>query len=89
MRAEQASENRAVTADSKLALERVCVRAGTGKREVDATPVPRLAVEGAQAELAASRERRAAAESLFAATDPGGSELDFGAIDRLNQPPSR
>lgn len=73
-------------ADGELAgaLERV--RAATGTPEANATLVRRLAVEGAAAHLAAGRERRAAAETLFAAMDDGGFELDPGAIDRLNEP---
>jgi len=76
----------AVTADPELgeALERV--RAATGTREADATLVRRLAVEGAAAELRAGERRRGAVESLFAAMDGGGFDLDLGAIDRLNAP---
>ena len=44
----------------------------------------RLAVSGAEAELAAGRERRAATVSLFTAMDKGGFDLDLAAIDRLN-----
>jgi hypothetical protein len=78
----------AVTADAELghALERV--RAATGTREANATLVRRLAVEGAQAELRAGHERRAAAEALFALMDGGGFDLDLDAIDHLNLPPS-
>lgn len=74
----------AVTADPELgeALERV--RAATGTREADATLVRRLAVEGAAAELRAGESRRAAAESLFAAMDSGGFDLDLDSIDRVN-----
>ncbi|HEV7773800.1 MAG TPA: hypothetical protein VGO48_10990 [Conexibacter sp.] len=74
----------AVTADAELgrALERV--RAATGTREADATLVRRLAVEGAEAELGAGRDRRAAAEALFAAMDGDAFDLDLTAIDRLN-----
>jgi hypothetical protein len=77
----------AVTSDSELeeALERV--RALTGTDEAEATLVRRLAVEGARAELEASRERRAAVEALFAAMDNGGLGLDLAAIDELNTPP--
>jgi hypothetical protein len=77
----------AVTADPKLgeALQRV--RAATGTREADATLVRRLAVEGAEAELAAGRERRKAIEKFFAAMDAGGFDLDLEAIDRANMPP--
>jgi hypothetical protein len=76
----------AVTADPELtdALERV--RSATGTREADATLVRRLAVSGAQRELAAGSERRAAVEGLFAAMDGGGFDLDLDAIDRLNGP---
>jgi hypothetical protein len=77
----------AVTSDPELeeALERV--RAVTGTDEAEATLVRRLAVEGARAELEASRERRSAVEALFAAMDAGGFELDPAAIDELNAPP--
>jgi len=77
----------AVTSDPELeeALERV--RAVTGTEEAEATLVRRLAVEGAQAELEASRQRRGAAEALFAAMDSGGLDLDLAAIDELNAPP--
>ncbi len=44
-----------------------------------------LGREGA-ATLAAGRERRAAAEALFAMMDDGGFALDQGAIDQLNDP---
>jgi hypothetical protein len=75
----------AVTSDPELAgaLERV--RVATGTREADATLVRRLAVEGAQAELDAREQRRAAAEALLSAMDDGGFDLDLDAIDRLNQ----
>lgn len=75
----------AVTSDPELAgaLERV--RVATGTREADATLVRRLAVEGAQAELGARGQRRAAAEALLATMDDGGFDLDLDAIDRLNQ----
>jgi hypothetical protein len=77
----------AVTADLELgqALERV--RSATGTKEADATLVRRLAVEGAQAELQAGRERGEAVEALFAAMDGGGFDLDPAALDRLNRPP--
>jgi hypothetical protein len=76
----------AVIADGELAgaLERV--RAATGTREPDATLVRRLAVDGAEAQLVAGRDRRSAAEALFAAMDSGGFALDLDAIDRLNEP---
>ena len=78
----------AVTSDSELeeALERV--RVVTGTNEPEATLVRRLAVEGARAELVASRERRAAAEALFRAMDDGGLGVDLAAIDDLNAAPS-
>jgi hypothetical protein len=78
----------AVTANLELgdALERV--RAVTGTREADATLVRRLAVEGAQVELQAGLDRRAAAEALLAVMDSGGFDLDLDAIDRLNTPAS-
>jgi hypothetical protein len=76
----------AVTADPELghALERV--RAATGTEEPDATLVRRLAMQGARFELDAGRDRRGAAEALFAAMDAGGFDLDLDAIDRLNEP---
>ncbi len=74
----------AVTADVGLARALERVRVATGTREADATLVRRLAVEGAEATLAAGRERRAAAEALFAVMDDGGYALDLGAIDHLN-----
>ncbi len=76
----------AVTADPELgdALERV--RAATGTGEADATLVRRLAMLGARAELDGGRDRRIAAEALFAAMDGGGFDLDLDAIDQLNQP---
>ncbi len=46
----------------------------------------RLAVKGAEAELEAGRNRRAAAEALFEAMDEGHLDLDLAAIDRLNEP---
>lgn len=78
-----------VIADDELAgaLERV--RAAAGSQEANATLVRRLAVEGAAAQLAAGRDRRAAAEALFAAMEDGGFELDQGAIDRLNEPSAK
>jgi hypothetical protein len=74
----------AVTSDPELAgaLERV--RVATGTREADATLLRRLAVKGAQAELDAREQRRAAGEALLSAMDDGGFDLDLGAIDRLN-----
>jgi len=78
----------AVTADAELGLALERVRAATGTQEPDATLVRRLAVEGAAAELAAGRDRRAAASALFAAMDGGDFDLDLAAIDRLNGPPS-
>lgn len=73
-----------MTADDRLSGARQRVRAATGSEEADATLVRRLAVSGAEAELAAGRERRAAAAALFAAMDDGGFDLDLAAIDRLN-----
>jgi hypothetical protein len=77
----------AVTADAELRLALERVRAATGTREADATLVRRLAVEGADAELRAKRDRRHSAEALFAAMDGDAFELDLAAIDRLNTPP--
>ena len=76
----------AVSADTELvdALDRV--RVATGTREADATLVRRLAVEGANAELQARVERRAAAEAMFELMDRGGFALDLDAINRLNGP---
>ncbi len=74
----------AVTADGELAQALQRVRAATGTREADATLVRRLAVEGADAELRAGRERRAAATALFAMMDAGRFGLDTDAIDALN-----
>ena len=76
----------AVIADPELveALERV--RSATGSDEPDATLVRRLAVGGANAELASRTERRAAAEELLELMDSGGFDLDLDAIDRLNVP---
>lgn len=78
----------AVTADTELGLALERVRAATGTHEPDATLVRRLAVEGAEAELQAGRGRRAAAEALLAVMDSDAFDLDLGAIDRLNAPPS-
>lgn len=74
----------AVTADRDLndALQRV--RAATGTREPDATLVRRLAVEGAEAAVAAGSGRREAAAGLLAAMDDGEFDCDLDAIDRLN-----
>jgi hypothetical protein len=76
----------AVTADPEFgdALQRV--RAATGTDEADATLVRRLAMRGALVELESGRDRRAAAEALFAAMEDGGFDLDLAAIDRLNEP---
>ena len=76
----------AVTADPELGDALARVRAATGTREPDATLLRRLAVEGAEVELKAGRDRRAAAEALFEAMDGGHLDLDLEAIDRLNQP---
>lgn len=62
--------------------------AGGCTREADATLLRRLAIEGAEAELAVGRDRREAAEALFEAMDGGQFDLDLGAVDRLNAPPS-
>ncbi|HZE06423.1 MAG TPA: hypothetical protein VE127_14430 [Solirubrobacteraceae bacterium] len=77
----------AITADPELvdALERV--RCATGSDEPDATLVRRLAVEGANAELASRTERRAAAEEMLELMGRGGFDLDLDAIDRLNASP--
>lgn len=77
----------AVTSDRELAEALERVRAVTGTDEAEATLVRRLAVSGARAELDASRERRSAAEALFAAMDAGGLDLELAAIDELNAPP--
>jgi hypothetical protein len=77
----------AVTSDRELAEALERVRAVTGTDEAEATLVRRLAVSGARAELEASRERRRAAEALFAAMEDGGLDLDLAAIDELNAPP--
>jgi hypothetical protein len=78
----------AVTADAELGLALERVRAATGTREADATLVRRLAVEGAEAELRAGHDRRAAAEALLAEMDRGAFDLDPAAIDRLNETPN-
>ena len=65
------------------ALKRV--RVLTGSEEADATLVRRLALEGANLELEARSQRRAAAEQLFGLMDSGGFDLDLDAIDRLNE----
>lgn len=77
----------AVTADPELGEALARVRAATGTREADATLLRRLAVEGAEAELEAGRNRRAAAEALFEAMDSKRFDLDLEAVDRLNAPP--
>ncbi|MBS1880693.1 MAG: hypothetical protein JST31_14375 [Actinobacteria bacterium] len=76
----------AVTADPELGDALARVRAATGTREPDATLLRRLAVEGAEVELEAGRDRRAAAEALFEAMDEERFDLDLAAIDRLNEP---
>jgi hypothetical protein len=75
----------AVVADPELssALERV--RAATGTGEANATLVRRLAVAGAEAQLAAGGGVRSAAEALFAAMDEGHFDLDLDAVDHLNR----
>ena len=74
----------AVTADAELTNAMQRVRAATGTKEADATLLRRLAVEGAEVELAAGRERRAAAEVLFMLMDDGRFALDAASIDQLN-----
>jgi hypothetical protein len=78
----------AVTADPELGEALARVRAATGTHEPDATLLRRLAVEGAEAELEAGRNRRVAAEALFEAIDGGQFDLDLDAVDRLNAPPA-
>lgn len=78
----------AVTTDPELAEALARVRAATGTREADATLLRRLAVEGAEAELEAGRNRRVAADALFGAMDRGQFDLDLEAVDRLNAPPA-
>ena len=78
----------AVTADPQLGEALARVRAATGSREPDATLLRRLAVEGAEAELKAGRNRRAAAEALFDAMNAEQFDLDLAAVDRLNAPPT-
>ena len=77
----------AVTEDPELGEALARVRAATGTHEGDATLLRRLAVEGAEAELRAGRNRREAADALFEVMDLGGFDLDLDAIDRLNSPP--
>lgn len=76
----------AVTADPELGDALARVRAATGTREPDATLLRRLAVKGAEAELEAGRNRRAAAEMLLDAMERERFDLDLDAIDRLNAP---
>jgi hypothetical protein len=78
----------AVTADPLLEDALARVRAATGTREADATLLRRLAVEGAELELEAGRNRGIAAEALFEAMDEGLFDLDLAAVDRLNAPPT-
>ena len=78
----------AIVADPELGDALARVRAATGTPEPDATLVRRLAVEGAEAELRAGRDRQAAFHALFAAIDEGGFDGDLAAIDRLNEPPT-
>lgn len=78
----------AVTADPDLGDALARVRAATDTREPDATLLRRLAIEGAEAELAAGRNRRVTAEALLDAMDGGQFDLDLAAIDRLNAPPT-
>jgi len=77
-----------VTADPELGEALARVRAATGTREPDATLLRRLAVEGAEAELEAGRNRRVAAEALFEAMDSAELDLDLDAVDRLNALPA-
>ncbi len=74
----------AVTVDAELTHAMQRVRAATGTTEADATLLRRLAVEGAEVELAAGRERRAAAEDLYMLMDDGRFALDPASIDQLN-----
>lgn len=78
----------AVTADPELGEALARVRAATGTHEADATLLRRLAVEGAEAELEAGRNRRVAAQLLFEAMDAEQFDLDLEAVDRLNTPPA-
>jgi len=78
----------AVTADPELGEALARVRAATGTREADATLLRRLAVEGAEVELEAGRNRRVAAEALLEAMDGGQFDLDLETVDRLNVPPA-
>lgn len=78
----------AVTADPELGEALARVRAASGTREADATLLRRLAMEGAEAELEAGRNRRAAAEALFDAMADEQFDLDLAAVDRLNAPPT-
>jgi hypothetical protein len=77
----------AVTADPELGQALEQVRSATGTREADATLVRRLAVEGAQAELRAGRERGEGLDALFTAMEGGEFDFDLAAVDRLNRPP--
>jgi hypothetical protein len=78
----------AVTADPELGEALTRVRAASGTREADATLLRRLAIEGAEAELEAGRNRRAAAEALLDAMADEQFDLDLAAVDRLNTPPA-
>ncbi len=71
----------AVTADAELTHAVQRVRAATGTKEADTTLLRRLAVERAEVELAAGRERRA----LFMLMDNGSFALDPASIDQLNE----
>lgn len=77
-----------MTADPELGEALARVRAATGTREADATLLRRLAVEGAEVELEAGRNRRVAAEALLEAMDGGQFDLDLETVDRLNVPPA-
>ncbi len=76
----------AVTADPELGEALARVPAATGTREADATLLRRLAVEGAEAELEAGRNRRVAAEALFEAMDAEQFDLDLEAVIASTRP---
>ena len=75
----------ALTADAELtaALERV--RAATGSSEPDATLVRRLAMRGAETQLAAADEHRDATSELFSVLRERALELNPAEIDELNR----
>lgn len=76
----------AVTADPELLEALARVRSATGTREADTMLLRRLAVQGAEAELEAGRNRRVAAEALFEAMNSEQFDLDLEAVGRLNEP---